>query len=215
MRVFKNVGVYLNYYNNKESRLERLCMVYFAHPNEPLEEHLLLTALLCERYGAEINSASIAKALGLLHDIGKHTKRFQDVLKGNESKIDHAIVAAEMLFYYSCIKKIANNTDNKYLISVMQHILAGHHSEFGLTAEEKAGSISNKCRNRYEMNKYLVNNSEATQDNGKKNAIATVEEAEEIANWIQDSFFDVEIDFEQLNAFFMPGRCGLYCYVYV
>lgn len=76
-------------------------MEYYSRKNkdkfEKLEEHLSLASILCGEYMSEFGLPVTGKFLGRFHDIGKHTKKFQDVLIGKKTKVNHAIVAGQYL----------------------------------------------------------------------------------------------------------------------
>ena len=82
-------------------------MEYYArksgHNKEFLKDHLKKTSLLCEEYMTVFDMPVTGRVLGRLHDIGKRTEKFQDVLFGDKVKINHAIVAGMLL--NSCFKK--------------------------------------------------------------------------------------------------------------
>ena len=61
-------------------------------------EHLQAVADLAGRFGGEVNMPAAARAAGYLHDFGKYSRAFQDVLQGTASGIDHAICAAAFLY---------------------------------------------------------------------------------------------------------------------
>ena len=74
-------------------------MDFYAHYNsankELLIDHLRMTGDLAAEFASRFGFKELGLQLGLLHDVGKHTERFQDVLNGKVKKIDHAVVAAE------------------------------------------------------------------------------------------------------------------------
>ena len=72
---------------------------YYAHLSNNRRElligHLTETGKLAEKSAFVFGCGKLGLQLGLLHDVGKHTDRFQKVLRHELKKIDHAIVAAE------------------------------------------------------------------------------------------------------------------------
>lgn len=61
-------------------------MEYLAHIREDgaiqtVKQHLEQTASLCSQYAGKIGCPSLGKLIGLLHDQGKFTKRFQDYIR--------------------------------------------------------------------------------------------------------------------------------------
>ena len=79
-------------------------MVYYAKsPNEGGNQvtnqiHLREVSALARQFGSEIYMPFSAWIAGLLHDFGKYSQTFQDVLRGTAANIDHAICAAVYLF---------------------------------------------------------------------------------------------------------------------
>ena len=62
------------------------------------QEHLQAVAKLAEPFGGEVGMPASGRAAGLLHDFGKYSGSFQDVLRGTASGVDHAICAAAFLY---------------------------------------------------------------------------------------------------------------------
>lgn len=99
---------------------------YFAHTsdshdNEKLIDHLRLTADLAEANGLAFHSEKVCRQLGLLHDVGKRTENFQQVLERKKTKQDHAIVAAMYYFNHGLV-------DDVWFKKRLALIMAAHHS---------------------------------------------------------------------------------------
>lgn len=62
------------------------------------QEHLNAVAELAHRFGTEVGMPKCAKAAGLLHDFGKYSEAFQNVLTGTATSVDHAVCAAAYLY---------------------------------------------------------------------------------------------------------------------
>ena len=58
--------------------------------------HLEAAAELARTFGTEINMPLTALISGWLHDFGKYSRSFQNVLNGTASNIDHAICAGRL-----------------------------------------------------------------------------------------------------------------------
>lgn len=67
-----------------------------------VQEHLAAVAALAKKYGDELGFGEAAAAAGYLHDFGKYTIAFQDLLAGKRTRIDHAIGGA---MYLEAVKK--------------------------------------------------------------------------------------------------------------
>lgn len=144
---------------------------YLAHDNhsgkvETLYEHLMKVSKTAGQYAAEFDNEKIGKQIGLLHDLGKHTYRFQNVLKGKESKIDHAIVGA--IYYFGCVGII----DSKFMRRTIAGIIAAHHSLL-------------RCKE----NDYLVTDDYEylTPDSFKKIAVSCGREWNEIDDFVKSN----------------------------
>lgn len=79
-------------------------MIYYAKSadesgHQPTNrEHLQAVADLAGRFGSEVCMPDSARAAGFLHDFGKYSCGFQDVLHGTATGVDHAVCAAAFLY---------------------------------------------------------------------------------------------------------------------
>ena len=144
---------------------------YLAHDNhngktETLYEHLTKVSKTAGQYAAEFDNSKIGEQIGLLHDLGKHTVRFQNVLKGKETKIDHAIVGA--IYYYG----LKGFIDSKFMKRTIAGIIAAHHSLL-------------RCKE----NDYLITDDYEyiTSDSFKKIAIACKKEWDDIDDYVKSN----------------------------
>ncbi|MGN1019561.1 MAG: CRISPR-associated endonuclease Cas3'' [Aristaeellaceae bacterium] len=62
-----------------------------------VREHLAAVSEMAGQFGASIGLAQEATLAGLLHDFGKYSDAFAQVLKGTRSHVDHAICGAALL----------------------------------------------------------------------------------------------------------------------
>jgi CRISPR-associated endonuclease/helicase Cas3 len=82
--------------------------MYYAHKEnkggfwEPVCEHLRETAKLAAQFAAAWGREAEGKATGKLHDLGKYTDLFDDVLAGKAQHVDHATPGARALL--TCYK---------------------------------------------------------------------------------------------------------------
>lgn len=67
--------------------------------------HMRYVSELAQQFGDEIQMPYSAWTAGRLHDFGKYSQAFQNVLRGTASNIDHAICAAVYLFCKGKVKK--------------------------------------------------------------------------------------------------------------
>lgn len=98
-------------------------MHYYARPLEHgdeyefLSNHLIRVAELSENHGRILGIPNLAYDCGLMHDFGKYSVHFQNVLLGKEVSVDHAVSGA--LICMECLSKR----------KILQSIICAHHSE--------------------------------------------------------------------------------------
>lgn len=162
--------------------------IYKAHPGEDLLHHLKLTADLAENYGDEFRSGLVTRQLGLLHDVGKHTNKFQKVLMGELGKIDHAIVAAEIYNDPDYGNLSCKYNDNLTIHLIISHILAGHHSAFkGVFDEDNENTYIDENDDCFYPLPLNFTERNVTSDKGKENALSSDEEYQEIGDYVQQN----------------------------
>lgn len=93
-----------------------------ANGRQPtVAEHCARVSTLAKKFGQEINCADAAGLAGILHDFGKYSWRFQDVLNGLCQHIDHASGGAAMLLLI-CVR--AKNVGRCFPVI---EAIYGHH----------------------------------------------------------------------------------------
>ena len=146
---------------------------------EILIDHLLLTSKLAEKNGEKFNSGKVCRQLGLLHDIGKRTESFQNVLEHKATSQDHAIVAA--IFYYA-----KRSCKSKWLGPRLASIMAGHHSSIYTGCIRGTSSCKNNIDNVF-LEAQIENTHDRTTATGKELPVADMEEYEEIKKYIDEN----------------------------
>ena len=140
-------------------------MEYYARKakgkNELLIDHLNKTSKLCEEYTSVFDMPVTGRVLGRLHDIGKRTQKFQDVLFKDKVKVNHAIVAGSELHRHF----------NKHW-PYIAHIIASHH--YGLHKDW------NYCPD-------FSNPISLIDIEQKENALSSKSEFEDIQKWAEDN----------------------------
>ncbi len=99
-------------------------MNYYAHSKEngewqTLLEHLLQTAEIAQACAIPPLKKS-AYLLGLMHDLGKYQKAFQNRLQNQTTRVEHAFVGAKEIFDHS-------DMEEKIRI-LLAEVIAGHHA---------------------------------------------------------------------------------------
>lgn len=98
---------------------------WFAHSGrqsdrsdwQSLKEHLDAVGVLAGRNAAAFGGSEIARASGLLHDLGKYTVEFQKRLSGDHGRVDHATWGARV-----AVDRFGS------LGHLMAYGIAGHHA---------------------------------------------------------------------------------------
>ncbi|HHW67795.1 MAG TPA: CRISPR-associated endonuclease Cas3'' [Epulopiscium sp.] len=96
--------------------------MYIAHKrddgsDQPLIEHLIGTAKKASLYARFFGKSDVAFICGLLHDVGKYSKDFQDRIKNGGKLCDHSTAGAKVL------KSI-----NPAMGNLLGYVITGHHS---------------------------------------------------------------------------------------
>jgi CRISPR-associated endonuclease/helicase Cas3 len=110
--------------------------VYYAHTNgtdkvdwQLVEDHLVSVAELAREFASVFNAGEYGCSTGLLHDLGKFSKEFQQRLNGAPLRVDHSTAGAqEAIALYG-----------QGIGTVLAYVVAGHHAgipDYGSTADE-------------------------------------------------------------------------------
>jgi len=117
-------------------------MNYIAHEDQSLKAHLKGVAKLCRKYAARIGYGNYGELLGLLHDIGKYSEKFQGYIKsatgklnpdedeefvdtkGLKGKIDHSTAGAQFIW-----NRLGSEKEIELLlVQILVLCLVSHHS---------------------------------------------------------------------------------------
>lgn len=76
-------------------------MKYIAHINgvseQSVKDHLIGTARLTAQFADKFGKADWGYCCGLLHDIGKYSKQFQNkIINNTDDKVDHSTAGAKL-----------------------------------------------------------------------------------------------------------------------
>lgn len=181
-------------------RKEYYAHISESHDNEKLIDHLELTGKLAALNGSSFHHEAVCKQLGLLHDIGKYTENFQQVLEHKKVKQDHAIIGGIYYNNHGIIK-------DEWMKQHMALIMACHHSF--LYSDSRHFS---KSEFKEERLNYVHGLPQTTRDNGKDIVVSNLEEYENIQNYVKennllypilpDQYFDVSIMSENEKMFY-------------
>lgn len=96
--------------------------MYIAHKTddgreEPINDHLRLVAEKAAAFAGSFGSADWAYNMGILHDVGKYSDKFQRRIKESGPKVDHSSVGAYVM-----------SAINRDIGPLLSYCIAGHHS---------------------------------------------------------------------------------------
>jgi len=118
--------------------------MYYAHiknrETQTLKEHLLNVANMAAEFSSSFHSKEIGYNAGLLHDIGKYSKKFQERIRGKNIQVDHSTAGMkEVMTLYKNTPAIAK---------ILSYVIAGHHAGI-----PDAGSLNYAGSLEYRMKK--------------------------------------------------------------
>ena len=99
---------------------------------EFVNKHLEKVSEKAGVFGEQIGSRKTAELCGKLHDFGKYSKSFQDVLEGKRTHIDHALCGAAFLYW------LIGNRKSWLCYQAAIEVINGHHD--GLTGYDELES---------------------------------------------------------------------------
>lgn len=100
---------------------------------EPLTLHLDRTSRLCGEFLAPVRQVGTGRLLGLLHDIGKRDELFQQVLRGERQRVNHALAGAALI-RASCGRRPT-------LSRILATVIACHHGGLDASLADVAAKI--------------------------------------------------------------------------
>lgn len=116
-------------------------MVYIAHKNHTLEQHLLGVSDKARDFSAKLNLSTQGELIGLLHDLGKYSEEFQAYIQSaiglinededdfvdahsRKGKVDHSSAGAQLLW-----EELSPKGDlEKIIAQILALTIASHHS---------------------------------------------------------------------------------------
>ena len=168
----------------RSMRKEYLAHVTSDGKKEELITHLNNVGELAFGYAKKFGCEDVALQIGQLHDLGKMTEKFQLVLERKMTHIDHAVVGS---IY------VTNNSINagKAANDLICDAIYAHHTEL-------PGGISFDPEEIY----YKPENDEdceITTQEGKVSAISSVEEYENILEFVKNNKIDTDVTNDTVN----------------
>ncbi len=105
--------------------------MFFAHSLEgrnldswqPLAEHVKTVSRLTSQRAEKFGAGRLGAVIGLLHDLGKYSREFQDYIGGKGSSPDHATAGACEIRRFE-----AATSSDRLAILIGAYCIAGHHS---------------------------------------------------------------------------------------
>lgn len=161
-------------------------MDYYSHirsdKKERLITHLKETADLAAFFASEFNEEKVAEQIGLLHDLGKHTGKFQRVLKGTAFHIDHAAVGAEYYWKHYWEDADPEIPDDQLLAQIICNCINSHHSDLHGDLTDDAAYDEAYCA----LPTSFDRENPFYTDNGKENALGSAEEFSAIEQYVAE-----------------------------
>lgn len=113
---------------------------------QPLIDHLLNTAEIASNIGKDIGISDICFLLGVLHDVGKADKKFQDMLKNmsnSKTKVIHSTAGAYFLFKKEYDKDFSDNKHENYnnFIEICMYVIEAHHGLFDIVGRSRVDGL--------------------------------------------------------------------------
>jgi len=123
----------------------------YSHPEKLLEEHLCNVAKLIESFLSEKpehlrnNISGTARIIGLVHDLGKANKYFQEyLLTGNDIRTE---LTSHSLFSAVCAYYLVKETTQDVLLPLFAYIVVKrHHGDLINVMDEISNFDENDCR---------------------------------------------------------------------
>lgn len=114
-------------------------MAYYAHSTSDtskanwqlLVDHLVAVGNLAEQAAQAFGCGQLAKAIGLLHDLGKYCAEFQKRLSGDPKSVDHAT--------WGAIQSLQKYGQFGH---VLAYVIAGHHAGLANGIYDDSGRIT-------------------------------------------------------------------------
>jgi CRISPR-associated endonuclease/helicase Cas3 len=103
---------------------------FYAHSKEGIDkrewqrliDHLNNTAALASDMGSDAGISDLARTVGMLHDLGKYSREFQQRLEGKKIRVDHATAGAKEL------TQRFKGKPQEPLTTLLAYCISGHHT---------------------------------------------------------------------------------------
>ncbi len=114
----------------------------YARENQLLAEHLLSVAKHAGIFGRSFGCEYIAYLAGLLHDLGKYTKQFQDYLE--KSLRGEKVTRGEVIHALQGSKYVNKVINDAAISDILGNIIASHHGGLFDTLSDGQRTLSTK-----------------------------------------------------------------------
>jgi CRISPR-associated endonuclease/helicase Cas3 len=90
---------------------------------QPLAEHLQKVSRLASLRAEKFGAGRLGAVVGLLHDLGKYSREFQDYIAGSGASVDHATAGAQEV-----VRLLSSTGKDRIVALIAAYCIAGHHS---------------------------------------------------------------------------------------
>lgn len=125
-----------------------------------LNDHLINTVKMAGEYGKSLDQENVSYILGLLHDVGKADKKFQDMIENDTSdKVNHSSAGSKYLLslYKGLLNKYKSESEYiKEYVQTLIYVIQAHPGLFDILGYNSNNEIISNIQKRIN---YDVDNS--------------------------------------------------------
>ena len=141
--------------NNQYIAHKRKATKQYPEANQSLESHLTEVGDLTSGFAQKLKSPDAGRILGLLHDFGKYSKRFQDYIRSAtgdldrddadyvdavalKGKVDHSSAGAQLI--WQRLQRYGKAGQGDLVAQILAICVASHHSGLINCIDKEGGS---------------------------------------------------------------------------